>query len=262
MKKLLTILFIVAVTQSLFAQGEIDDQEKIFYRNERTFGLSLNSNGYGISYREGKRLDFLNKRIVDIDVNIIKHPKEIKLSNPYVQAGGSFVFGKKNEIYSLRGSIGHQHEIFKKMDLGGVAIRYFYAGGASLALAKPIYYNVLYYTPGSTYQIKQEKFSDDIHDPSYIYNRASYFKGMSEIKVYPGLFVKGGFNFEYSKEDKVIHSLELGTAFEAYTNKLPIMATDDNHAFYLTLFVSYRIGIVIDPLNPEATRIPTLFFRR
>ena len=262
MKKLLTILFIVAVTHSLFAQGEIDDQEKIFYRNERTVGLSLNSNGLGISYREGKRLDFLNKRIVDIDFNIIKHPKEIKLSNPYVQAGGSFIFGKKNELYSLRGSIGHQHEIFKKMDLGGVAIRYFYSGAASLALAKPIYYNVLYYTPGNTYQIKQEKFSDDIHDPTYIYNRASYFKGMSEIKVYPGLFVKGGFNFEYSKEDKVIHSLELGTAFEAYTNKLPIMATTDNRAFYLTLFVSYRIGIVIDPLNPEATRIPTLFFRR
>ena len=262
MKKLLTILFIVVVAQPLFAQGDIDEQNKIFYRNERTVGLTLNTNGLGISYREGKRLDFLNKRIVDIDFNIIKHPKEIKLSNPYVQAGGSFVFGKENELYSLRGSIGHQHEIFKKMDLGGVAIRYFYSGGPSLALAKPIYYNVLYYTPGSTYQIKQEKFSKDIHDPTYIYNKASFFKGMSEIKVYPGLFVKGGFNFEYSKEDKVVHSLELGTAFEAYTNKLPIMATNDNRALFLTLFVSYRIGIIIDPLNPEATRIPTLFFRK
>lgn len=262
MKRLLTILFIVAVTHSLYGQGDIDDQQRIFYRNERTFGLSLNSNGFGISYREGKRLDFLNKSIIDVDFNIIKHPKEIKLSNPYVQTGGSFVFGKENEMYSLRGSLGHQHEIFKKMDLGGVAIRYFYSGGASLALAKPIYYNVLYYTPGSTYEIRQEKFSEEIDGPEFIYNKASYFKGFNEIKVYPGLFVKGGFNFEYSKEDKIIHSLELGAAFEAYTNKLPIMATDDNSAFFLTLFVSYRIGLVIDPLNPEATRIPTLFFRK
>ncbi|MFO7851486.1 MAG: hypothetical protein ACQERS_05520 [Bacteroidota bacterium] len=262
MKKLLTILFIVAVSQQLFAQGDIDEQDKVFYRNERTFGLSLHSNGLGISYREGKRLDFLNKRIIDIDFNLIKHPKELRLSNPWVMSGGSFVFGKKNEMYSIRGSIGHQHEIFKKIDLGGVAIRYFYSGGPSLALAKPIYYNILDYTPSNTYQIKQEKFTDDISNPNSIYNKASFFKGMNEIKVYPGLFLKGGFNFEYSKEDKVIHSIELGTSFEAYTNKLPIMASDDNRALFLTLFVTYRVGIIIDPLNPEETRIPNLFFRK
>ncbi|MDT8402008.1 MAG: hypothetical protein RQ743_09955 [Bacteroidales bacterium] len=261
MKKLLTILFIVAVSQALFGQGDIDEQNKIFYRNERTVGINLNSNGFGISYREGKRLDFLNKRIIDIDFNIVKHPKEVRLSNPWVQAGGSFVFGKENELYTLRGAIGHQREIFKKMDLGGVAIRYFYSGGPALALAKPIYYNVLYYTPASTYEIKQEKFSDEIQNITYIYNKASFFKGMNEIKVYPGLFVKTGLNFEYSREDKIIHSIELGTAFEAYTNKLPIMATEDNRALFLTLFVSYRVGIVIDPLNPDANRIPTLFFR-
>ncbi|HCC70029.1 MAG TPA: hypothetical protein DEQ09_02605 [Bacteroidales bacterium] len=262
MKKLLTTICIVVVSVPVFAQGDIDEQDKVFYRNERTIGLTLNSNGIGISYREGKRLDFLNKRIIDIDFNLIKHPKEIKLSNPYVQAGGSFVFGKLNELYSLRGSIGHQQEIFKKLDLGGIAIRYFYSGGPSLAFAKPIYYNVLYYTPVSTYQIKQEKFNEDIYDPTYIYNKASFFKGFNEIKVYPGLFIKGGLNFEYSKEDKVIHSIELGTSFEAFTNKLPIMATSDNRALFLTLFVSYRIGIIIDPLNPEANRIPTIFFRR
>lgn len=261
MKQLLTILIIVAVSRSLFAQGDIDEQEKIFYRNERTLGVNLNSNGFGISYREGKRLDFLNKRIIDIDFNIIKHPKEVKLSNPWVQAGGNFVFGKQNELYSLRASIGHQREIFKKIDLGGVAVRYFFSGGAALALAKPIYYNVLYYTPASTYEIKQEKFNDDILNITHIYNKASFFRGISETKVYPGLFAKAGLNFEYSKEDRVIHALELGTAFEAYSKKLPIMATDDNRALFLTLFVSYRVGIIIDPLNPEANRVQTLFFR-
>ncbi|MEE4214015.1 MAG: hypothetical protein V2I34_03045 [Bacteroidales bacterium] len=262
MKKLLTILFIAGVSQALFAQGDIDDQEKVFYRNERTVGINLNSNGFGISYREGKRLDFLNKRIIDIDLNIIKHPKEVKLSNPWVQTSGSFVYGKQNEVYSIRGALGHQHEMFRKMDLGGVSVRYFYSGGISLALAKPIYYNVLYYTPASTYQIKQEKFTADIIDPSYIYNKASFFKGVSETKVYPGLSGKAGFSFEYSKEDKVIHSLELGTSFEAYTRKLPIMATDDNRAVFLTLFVSYRIGIVIDPMDPGSNRMPGLFFRK
>jgi hypothetical protein len=32
----------------LFAQGEIKGQARIFYRNEKSFGISLNSNGIGV----------------------------------------------------------------------------------------------------------------------------------------------------------------------------------------------------------------------
>lgn len=263
MNKLLTsALLIVAVYTASFAQGEIDEQQRIFYRNERTVALSLNSNGYGVSFREGKRLDFLNKTIIELDFSILKHPKEMKLSNPWVQAGGSFIFGKTNNVYLLKGSVGRQRELFKKADLGGVAIRYFYAAGPSLAIAKPIYYNVLYATPDNTYELKVEKFSEDIHHPTDIYNKASFFRGFKEIKIYPGLFARGGFNFEYSKEDKLIHAIEIGASLEAYPRKLPIMATDDNNAVFLTMFVSYRIGIIMDPLNPEATKFRGLFFRR
>lgn len=263
MKKLLTIfLLFTLLPLSIIAQGVIDDQQRIFYRNERTYALLLNSNGFGFGYREGKRINFLNKRLIDIELNFIKHPKEIKLSNPYSQTAGSFVFGKLNNCITIKGGFGHQHELYKKIDLGGVAIRYFYSGGPVLAISKPIYYNVIYSVGGISYEIRQEKFDLDIHHPGDIYSKASFFKGINELGLIPGLYGKGGLNFEYSKEDKIIHAIELGVSLEAFPKKIPIMASDDNQAFFFTPFISYRVGIVIDPLAPPSSKSSTLFFKR
>lgn len=263
MKKLLSFILLIVLTKvAIRAQGDLDDQQRVFYRNERTVAFSLNSNGYSFGYREGKRLDFLNKRIIDIELAVLKHPKELKLSNPYIQAGNSFVFGKLNNVFAIKAGIGHQREIYKKKDLGGISIRYFYAGGPSLAIAKPIYYNILYSVAGNTYELRQEKFNIDIHQPSDIYSRASFFKGFREVSVIPGAFVRAGINFEYSKEDKVIHAIELGISAEGYLSKIPLMASDDNAALYLNLFVSYRIGYVVDPFDPDSSRIPPIFYRR
>ncbi|HSL86910.1 MAG TPA: hypothetical protein VK861_08245, partial [Bacteroidales bacterium] len=130
-------------------------------------------------------------------------------------------------------------------------------------LYKPIYYRVLY--PLSTnfeYEIREEKFDIQIHDPSLIYGKASFLKGLNETRVLPGLFVKAGFNFEYSLEDKVIHAIEIGAALSSYLRKIPIMETSDNRAVLLSLFASYRFGIVVDPLNPESNKLSNLFGRR
>ncbi len=263
MKKLLSVFLLIVLTiLTVKAQGELDEQQRVFYRNERTFSLSLNSNGYGIGYREGKRVDFLNKKIVEFEINVIKHPKEIKLASPYIQSGSSFTFGKLNNTFSLRGGLGQQNEIFKKADLGGVAIRYFYVGGPSIAVSKPIYYNVIYAVGGITYELREETFNSDIHSPADIYSKASFFKGIDETKITPGLYAKGGFNFEYSKEDKIIHAIELGASLEGYAKEIPIMASNDNNAIFFSIYVTYRMGIVIDPLNPGSVKFQNLFFRK
>jgi len=263
MKKLLIILFTLCNASRLFAQGELDQQQKIFFRNEKSFAVLLNSDGAGISYRDGKRIDYLNKRYFEIEAGTFKHPKEYRLSSYYSQAG-SFVFGKLNSPFYFRGSIGRQHELFRKADLGGVAIRYFYSAGPVVALYKPIYYKIFHTVslPLDKWEIREEKFDVTIHQPYDIYSKASFTKGLKEIKAIPGLFAKGGFNFEYSKEDKFIHAIEVGTQINGFLKEIPIMATSNNKSIFLSLFVSYRFGIVIDPLNPESNKISNLFKRR
>jgi len=265
MKKLLIIVFPVwLITVSLHAQGEIDEQQKVFFRNERSLGILLNSDGFGLSYREGKRVDFLNKRFFEIELGNLKHSKEYRYTyNNYGGGSGSFVFGKLNAVYFLRGGLGRQHEIFKKADLGGVAVRYFYSAGPVLALYKPIYYRVLYQVSGSIYyfEIREEKFDVSIHDPTLIYSKASFFKGLDETKALPGLYAKTGFNFEYSRQDKIIHAIEMGAQVNAFPKEIPIMAAPHNKAIFFSLFLSYRIGVIVDPLHPEEMNIRNLFRR-
>lgn len=263
MKKLLIIavvFFFGAI--SLNAQGDLNEQQKVFFRNEKSFAFLLNSDGVGISYREAKRSDYLNKRLLEIDAGTLKHPKEYKISNPYTTGTGTYVFGKLNSVFFFRAGIGHQHEIFKKADLGGIAIRYFYSGGPVICLYKPIYYKVLYPISLNEFEIREEKYSTSIALPQDIYSRASFTKGLNETKALPGLYAKGGFNFEYSKEDKVIHAIEIGVQVNAFPKKIPIMASDDNKAIFFSFFVSYRFGVIVDPLHPEETRLSNLFRRK
>ena len=91
----------------------------------------------------------------------------------------------------LRGSYGIQHEIFKKADLGGVAVRYFISGGPSFAFYKPIYYKILYPISDYEFDIVEEKLDVNTHPPYDIYGRSSFTKGLSELKDSSGSLCQG-----------------------------------------------------------------------
>jgi hypothetical protein len=263
MKRLLIILALSVIgTLSSFAQGELDNQQKVFFRNEKSLGLLINTDGMGLSYRAGKRVDYLNKRLIEIDFGTLRNIKEYRQRQAYGQ-GGSFVFGKLNSAFYLRGGYGHQRELFSKEDAGGIAVRYFFSAGPVLGLYKPIYYKVYFMVPGTgdKYDIKEEKFDLNIATPDEIYGRSSFIKGIKETKVMPGLYLKAGFNFEYSKEDKAIHAIEIGGIVNAFPKEIPIMAKIDNKKFFISMFLSYRFGMIIDPLHPESNRIGNIFRR-
>jgi hypothetical protein len=162
----------------------------------------------------------------------------------------------------VRSGIGHQHELFKKADLGGIAVRYFYSAGPVLAIYKPIYYRVLHLVSPNVTELVDEKFDSSIASSQDIYSKASFTKGLDETKVMPGLYAKGGFNFEYSKEDKIIHAIEFGAQLNAFPQKIPIMAGSGNKALFFSLFVSYRFGIILDPLDPDSNKLSNIFRRK
>lgn len=240
-------LFFVAGNY-IFAQGDLDLQGKVFYRNEKSIAILLNSNGFGLSGRYAKRIDAANKTIYDLDFVFLKHPKEVKQPSQFNPNASSFVYGKQYIAFNLRPGIGKQKEIFRKFDVGGISVRRYYTVGPSLSILKPIYYDVQYLIPNSLiYEEKTEKFSSNISQQGGIKGRASFFKGFDELKFIPGAYAKFGLSFEYSKLDLVIHSIDAGIIVEGFVEKLPIMATKENNQFYLTLFVSYRLGKVVDP---------------
>lgn len=249
----IALLFLPLVsfwTPASQAQGEIDDQPKVFFRNERSFAVSLNSNGWGVNFRYAKRLNAFSSIIFDGDLAGIRHPKEIKSQSPYIGGWGrSYVFGKTNEVFSLRAGTGYQKELFSKFDQGGISVRYFAGGGLSLALLKPIYYlKVTGYDPQTFYITRvRSLFDPDYMQSVYdIYDRESFFTGIKETTLAPGAYVRAGLVFEYSSEDRAIHALEGGIQLEGFLKKLPILAIEDNPRLIFSLFASYRFGKVLD----------------
>lgn len=262
MRKLLIVAVIVLFGSiSLHAQGELNEQQKVFFRNEKSIALLLNSDGLGFSYRGARRLDFRNKNLIEIDAGTLRHIKEYKQASQVV-TGSSFIFGKLNSVFFVRAGFGHQHELYKKADLGGIAVRYFYSGGPVLAIYKPIYYRVLHLLSGNTYDLIDEKFNSSIASPFEIYSKAAFVKGLNETKVMPGLYGKVGLNFEYSKEDKIIHAIEFGGQVNAFPVKIPIMFGPYNKQLFFSLFVSYRFGVILDPLDPDSNKLSNIFRRK
>jgi hypothetical protein len=254
MKKILTSFFIIFfIYTSCFAQGEVDEQSKIFYRNEKSAGLVLNTCGFGMNLRYGQRVDYLNKRLYEMDLSFVKDLKEVKISNPYFPNNRGFVFGKLNSFFHLSGGYGHQHEVFRKFDVGGISIRYCYSGGATLGFYKPIYYDILYPISSSyEFVIETEKFNPTIHQATDIYGRASFLKGFDELKLVPGIYGKFGVSFEYSKYDEVLHAIDIGLQLHTFLTPVPIMAGDKHSRFFPAIYVSYHIGKIFDPKMPKS----------
>ncbi len=242
---LLLLIFFLLLTSVGICQEITGEMPKIFYRNERTFGFQINTNGWGLGYRYGDRINYFEKRIYEVDLSLIKHEKEIKSASTYISSE-SFVFGKLNYVFDLRLGYGKQNELFSKRDPGSIAVRYFYSIGPSVAILKPIYYEILYPVSDSLYGVTQEKFNADIHTSGDIKGKASFFDGIDEIKFVPGVYFKLGFNFEFSQDETLIHSLEAGIMLQAYLDQLEIMAVEDNQQFYFTLFASYKFGRVVN----------------
>ncbi len=262
MIRFISVLIGLLLITNAFSQGEIDDQKRILYKNERTFGLFLNSNGIGGDFTYAKRINARNHTLYQVELFSLNHPKEIKMSNSFY-SNKSFVFGKINNFYELKGQWGQSSEIYRKNDAGSVSVRYFYSIGPTIGLLKPVYYEI-YYSTGNPYEYytRIEKFNTSVHQ-SNIYGKASFFEGFEEISVIPGASAKFGFTFEYSRRNININALEFGAGIDIFTKEIPIMANEMNQFFFLNLFVGYRFGKSIDiSAAAQAQRERSSFWER
>ncbi|HNW23529.1 MAG TPA: hypothetical protein PKH06_02090, partial [Candidatus Dojkabacteria bacterium] len=50
------VLLLFFVCGPLAAQGDLDPQDRMFWRNERTIGAALNSDGWSVIYRDLRQI--------------------------------------------------------------------------------------------------------------------------------------------------------------------------------------------------------------
>ncbi len=247
MRKITTLFLIfTAISISALSQGEIDEQRRVLFRDESSFGGFLNTNGFGVNYRYGFYKNFRNQFIVDGDFSYVKHPKEVKTTVAYDYKTHRYTYGKENLFWELKGMAGWQNELFRKIDKNGISVRLFYSGGIAIGFLKPIYYEVYSLSPvGEPIDMEYMKFDLSIHQ-NLIGGRGPFFMGFDELKVIPGLVGKAGLSFEYGQKDAVIHALEAGLSLTVYPKEITIMATEKNNYLFFNLMVGYRFGTIVD----------------
>lgn len=231
-------------TQTVKTNQNTYDEVKLLYRNEATFGVLAHTNGFGANYRRGKHVTAFRKRMLEIELVNYRHPKEVKVVNPYYDHPKGYYYGKLNSYFILRPGVGFQNVIFTKPERNGVEIRYVTFLGASLGLAKPVYLEVLEDSPipGGDPLVVTEKYDPNKHFIDDIYGRGPFLRGFGETKIYPGGYAKFGLNFEYGSLVDDVKSLETGICVDIYPKVIPLMANEHNHQVLVSLYLNFSYG--------------------
>jgi hypothetical protein len=242
------LLSMLVVKNDVFSQKEEPEgydsiAETILLRKEMTGGITIHNLGMGINFRKGVNKTFFNSRIFEVEIVSMKHPKQIRVINPYYYNAKSYVYGKLNHVYILRASFGFKKLLNRKPYWGGIELRAVYLGGISIAFAKPVY---LYFWDALTNTVDKQPKKYDPDNPfqnsDYIYGRAPFSYGLGEIRVYPGLYAKAGLNFEFGTLSSKMRALEAGAVIEYFPSAIPIMAFNPPENLLITFYLNFSLG--------------------
>ncbi len=241
---LTTVLFTgMGFTQIKIEQDTIGNT--VLLTREHSFYGMLHSNGWGFGFRTNLDQEYLKKKMFEVEFVEMRSPKETKSVNPYYSDARPFYYGKLNACYIIRSGVGNQNIMNQKPYWGGIEVRYFYYAGAEVALAKPVYLKIINEVttgPVTDYTITTERYNPEVHSIEYIYGKASFFKGINQIKPYPGLYGKFGFNFEYGQYNTKQVALETGVILDYHPKAVPIMAFNKNPNFLTTVYIAFHFG--------------------
>ena len=243
---LLMLALVLAGTEaySQFDTEEFDSLEnKILYNRQITYGVVLHNLGLGIQFRTGKRLSIFKTRMWEFEFVNMRSYKQIRLQTYYPNSR-SYIYGKLNNAYFLRGGMIWKKLLNRKPYWGGVELRFLYGGGFSLGIAKPYYYYIIYPTPSGEFidYLELERFDPSSQSTTFIYGRGPFSKGLSEITLHPGIYLKTGLNFEFGVRNTKIKALEIGAGLDIIPMGLSIMANNPNQILFPNLYLNFTFG--------------------
>ncbi len=246
MRILLTIVFCSLVPALSIAQGKYklyEEEKPVLMRNEISGGATAHSQGWGLDLRRGYQVTVNRKRLFEVELVGMKHPKEIRTVNPYFENARSYIYGKSNTLTVLRMNYGFRNTLYDKAEKSGIEVSLHYAAGAVVGFTKPIYLEILHPTSQPfEFSTTTEKYDPFKHFTDNIYGRSPFTVGLDELALHPGLTAKLGVGFEYGGEYEVIKALEAGIAVDAYTDKVPVMALIENDQLYFTFYINLLFG--------------------
>ncbi|MFT4602633.1 MAG: hypothetical protein ACI857_002820 [Arenicella sp.] len=232
--------FILLICISPFVWGqEVDNGEvKTLMTKDFTVGLNFNTTGWGFAFDYGWQKNYKYKQTVGFTTTNIRHEKEHKIYGALSNSKGYYL-GKLKSLVSFRPHYGGKLILFKAKRENGIEISAKWSVGPSLGLVKPVYLKIDQINSNSI----DAKYNPEIHNSGNISSRSSWFKGLGEATIRPGIFGKFGFDFNFSALKNGISGGEFGVMMDYFPlREIEIMHNNDNSNFYTALYLQFNIG--------------------
>jgi len=237
-----SLVFCVHVVQAQLEEQTDSLPDNVLLEKQWTLGIQFNTNGWGFKFRDGKNITALRQMLFEIEFSTYKSQKEVRTVNPYFSDSKSYVYGKLNYVYFLRGGVGFQHILNRKPYWGGIQLSAFYYGGLSVGITKPVYLYIIHLVSTTDYEVIQERYNPETDFVDNIYGRAPFLTGILNLQFFPGLYGKGGLEFEFGTKNRAIKALEAGVNLDFSPIPIAIMAYNPKQHFFLVLYLSFSMG--------------------
>ena len=213
----------------------------LVYRKQNIFSIQLNTNGYGAFYEQGFMKTNRKTNLFSIEISEVKHRKEEKLFGGSFPFGTPFVYGKVNYFYPVNLGIGQQYILGQKGNKNGVAISAVYKAGLSVGLLRPYYVSIADATNQERVIRYTSQDSAAFVDGPFL-SAGGLGKGWSELKVKPGVFVRGALRFDWGRFNETVSGVELGMSVNYYTSDVPLLLFQNEQKLFFQGHIAILFG--------------------
>ncbi len=272
MNRFLTIFFFFVSLGFITAQGVYNPKEEnngnrgIIFDKELVGELQLQTNGFFIGANIGKLKTYYKTSFIHLSFGELKHPKEHKNRDDIRTSGlqenaRSYVFGKQNNLFAFRAGMGVKRYLSEKARRKGLAVGISYEAGPTLGLLKPYYLDVRRSEINNQNPVSQKYNGENAEtflNTDRIFGASSVLKGLGEVKVRPGIHLRGGLHFDWGAFDELAKAMEIGIMADVFFGDINIMVDEaelinprpavilpenvKNQPFFINFYVSIQLG--------------------
>lgn len=234
------LLFLVLLV--LVFSGNIvisQPSDEIGYTKEIAIGVTKATNsgligGFTMKYtihHRNNAFHFIGAEIVNI-----KHPKEERY---YSYTGNTYIYGKSNYLYAIRGQFGREWILFRKAPQQGVQIDLITAIGPTFGIVAPYYIEYM----NNDGMAVREQYNAEIHqNRENILGTGGLFQGLGQSDIVMGINGKAALGFEFGSKRNKVFGIETGFLMEAYSKPIPIIPTAENYSLFPNAYVTLYYG--------------------
>lgn len=232
MKKLIVLPVLLLSAFLAQAQG-FDDEDD--YSTEITWGVNKNTNGGligGLTFKLARRQTDNVFVTYGVELMNVKHPDEQRYTSQ--TSGTTFIWGKQNYLYAIRGQYGRELLLYKKAPQQGVQISALAAVGPTIGVIAPYYI-----LSGGNYEQYDPVDHQSINS---VHGSGKLFQGLGESDLTIGVNAKAGITFEFGAFKNNVAGIELGIAGEAFPQEIVLVPTQENKAVFTSMYFSLFWG--------------------